>query len=164
MTEKASSKNSPEGHDKIRRLKAMANRGLFAMALFIALSIGAVRDFDFLPSFPNHFLSILGHPPSAKMISGALILYSFSAIVLILSRMTTGTAIFGAFANVGYLAGFFFFYHFAGGMEENFLAVFATGMTVLGLENYHVRTYCNEEIRKEQEKLTGRANDKHHYR
>lgn len=153
-------KNPAARTEKIRRLKAMANRGLFAMALFIAMSIGAVRDFDFFPSFSEQFRALLGHPPSAKMISAALLLYSFAAIVLILSRMTTGAAKFGAFVNVGYLAGFYFFYHFAGNMEENFWAVFATGITVLSLENYHIRTYCNEEIRKELENHTGIQKDR----
>jgi hypothetical protein len=154
-------KNPVAGMEKIRRLKAMANRGLFAMALFIAMSICAIRDFDFLHSFSEHFRTLLGHPPSAKMISAALLLYSFAAIVLILSRMTTGAAKFGAFVNVGYLAGFYFFYHFAGNLEENFWAVFATGITVLSLESYHIRTYCNEEIRKELETITGIQKDRH---
>jgi hypothetical protein len=147
--------------EKIRRLKALANRGLFALALFISLSIGAIRDFDFLPSFPAHFRQLLGHPPSSNMISGVLLLYSFAAIILILSRMTTGTNKFGPFGNVGYLAGFYFFYHFAGALEENFWAVFAAGMTILSLESYHIRTYCNEEIRKEQEALSGISRDSH---
>ena len=147
-------KNLPDGTERIRQLKNMAHRGLYAMALFIALSIGAIRDFDFLPSFPPGVLDILGQPPSAKMVSAALLLYSFAAIVLILSRMTTGTAKFGVFANVGYLAGFYFFYHFTGKSEENFWAVFASGMTVLGLESYHIRTYCQEEIRKELDALS----------
>jgi hypothetical protein len=145
--------------ENIRRLRALANRGLFALALFVALSIGAIRDFDFIPSFPTHFRELLGHPPSANMISGVLLLYSFAAIVLILSRMTTGSDKFGPFANVGYLAGFYFFYHFSGALEENFWAVFASGLTVLSLETYHIRNYCNEEIRKEQDALAGIRRD-----
>ena len=150
----------PGESEKIRRLKAMSNRGLLAMALFIGLSIGAMRDFDFLPSFPERIRAALGHPPSANMISAALLLYSFAAIILILSRMTTGSGKFGVFANVGYLAGFYFFYHFSGTMEDNFWAVFASGMTVLGLESYHLRTYCNEEIRKEMELSRGSCRDR----
>jgi hypothetical protein len=147
--------------EKIRRLRALSNRGLFALALFITLSIGAIRDFDFIPSFPAHFRQLLGHPPSANMISGVLLLYSFAAIVLILSRMTTGSDKFGPFANVGYLAGFYFFYHFAGAMEENFWAVFAAGITVLSLETYHIRNYCSEEIRKEREAVAGNLRQRH---
>ena len=145
--------------DTIRRLRTLANRGLFALALFIGLSIGAIRDFDFLPSFPPHFREFLGHPPSTNMISGVLLLYSFAAIVLILSRMTTGSNKFGPFANVGYLAGFYFFYHFSGALEENFWAVFAAGLTILSLETYHIRNYCSEEIRKEQDALSGIRRD-----
>jgi hypothetical protein len=147
------------GPENIRRLRALANRGLFALALFVALSIGAIRDFDILPSFPVHFRELLGHPPSANMISGVLLLYSFAAIVLILSRMTTGSDKFGPFANVGYLAGFYFFYHFSGALEENFWAVFAAGLTVLSLETYHIRNYCSEAIRKEQDALAGIRRD-----
>ena len=149
-------KKLPGELEKIRRLKATANRGFFAMALFIFMSIGAVNDFAILPSFPESFRAMLGQPPSAKMISAALLLYSFAAIVLILSRMTMRIAKFGVFANVGYLAGFYFFYHFAGSLAENFSAVFAAGLTVLSLETYHMRTYCAEEIRKEKE---GTGND-----
>ncbi len=80
-------------------------------------------------------------------------LYSFSAIILILSRMMGGSANYSGLAHVGYLAGFYFFYHFAGAMNENFWAVFAAGMTILGLESYHIWTYCMEEIKKQEEVL-----------
>jgi hypothetical protein len=144
------SHRTPQENEKIRRLKARASHGLYSMALFIALSIGAVRDFDFLPSLPPKIHALLGHPPSANMISTALLLYSFSAIVLILSRMMSGSGSFGGFTQVAYLAGFYFFYHFSGGMEENFWAVFAAGMTILSLESYQVWNFCTEEIKKEE--------------
>lgn len=142
-----------ESMEKIRRLKAKASRGLFAMALFIAVSIGAVQNFDFLPTFSPQIRAILGTPPSANMISAALMLYSFSAIILILSRMMSGSGSYSGFSHVGYLAAFFAFYHFSGALNENFWAVFAAGITVLGLESYHIWTFCAEEIKKEQESL-----------
>lgn len=140
--------------DNIRRLKTRASRGLFSLAIFMTISIGAVRDFDFLPSFPPHFRALLGRPPSSNMISAALMLYSFSAIILILSRMMSGASTNTGIAHVGYLSGFFFFYHFAGAMEENFWAVFAAGVTILALESYHTWTRCTEEIKKEEESLS----------
>jgi hypothetical protein len=140
--------------ENIRRLRARANRGLFALALFLVISIGAVNNFDFLPSFPPHIIEILGQPPSSKMISAALMLYSFSAIILILSRMMSGAVSnYSGIAHVGYLSAFFFFYHFSGAMNESFWAVFAAGLTVLGLESYHLWTRSIEEIRKEEETL-----------
>lgn len=136
----------------------MANHGLFALAFFIAISIGALRDFDFLPPLPDRIRAILGHPPPANMISALLLLYSFSAIILILSRMMSGTGGYGGVAHVGYLTAFYVFYHFAGAMEENFWAVFAAGMTILGLESYRIWTHCMEEIVKERESLGEREN------
>lgn len=143
-----------EALENIRRLKARANRCMFSLALFVAISIGAIRDFDFLPSFPSHVRALLGRPPSSNMISAALMLYSFSAIILILSRMMSGASANSGIAHVGYLSGFFFFYHFAGAMDANFWAVFAAGVTILSLESYHTWTRCTEDIKKEEETLS----------
>ena len=151
----------PLENDKIRRLKAKANRTLYVMAIFIAMSIGAMRDFDFLPSFSPRIRLLLGEGPSAGMISTALLVYSFSAIILILSRMMSGSGSSGGFAQLGYLAGFYLFYHFSGAMDENFWAVFAAGMTILGLESYQVWTWCREEIRVQQEILAELERNRH---
>ena len=157
----APSRPVPRDNETIVRLKTKASRGLFAMALFIALSIGAIRDFDFLPSLPPRVHALLGHPPSVNLISPVLLLYSFSAIILILSRMMSGSGVSSSFTQVAYLAGFYFFYHFSGAMEENFWAVFAAGVTILALDSYHVWTYCTEEIKKEQEILEEIAKKNH---
>lgn len=138
----------------IRKLQALSNKGIWAMALFLLICIGAWHDFAFLPSFPAKVKEFLGKPPSANMISAALVLYTFSAILLILARMTSGSGEYGGFSHVAYLAGFFTFYHFSGVLTDNFWAVFAAGITVLALESYHIWTYCAEELRKEQENLT----------
>ena len=138
---------------RIGRLQAAANHGLWALALFIALSTCALWDFSFFPSIPDEFQSMLGKPPSFNMISGALVLYSFSAIILTLSRMMGGSGEGSPFPHVLYLAAFYGFYHFAKGLDDNFWAVFAAGLTVLGLESYRIWTYSNDEIRKEQERL-----------
>jgi hypothetical protein len=87
------------------------------------------------------------------MISAVLLLYIFSAIILILSRMMSGSGKYGGIGHVGYLAGFYFFYHFSGRLPENFWAVFAAGVTIFGLESYHLWIYCSEEIAREREAL-----------
>ena len=152
--------NRPQENDTIRRLKARPSHSLYAMALFIALSIGAIRDFDFLPSFPPGIREFLGQPPSADMVSAALLIYSFSAIIMVLSRMMSGDGKYGGFVQVAFLAGFYFFYHFTGTMADNFWAVFTAGMTILGLESYHIWAWCAEEIRKEEEILTGKGKNR----
>ncbi len=144
---------SPEISEKIQRLKAKSSHGLYAMALFIAVSIGAVQRFAFLPSVPSDVRNILGTPPSANMISTALLLYAFSAIILILSRMMSGSASYSGIAHVAYLSVFYLFYHLGGVLEDNMWAVFAAGVTIIGLESYHIWTFCNEEIRKELEAM-----------
>lgn len=136
--------------NNIRRLERRGTHGLYILALFIALSIGAVQNFSLLPSFPPSILKALGKPPSAQMISAALLLYLFSAIILTLARMMEGTGKTGGIAHLGYLAAFYFFYHFSGDMEVHFWAVFAAGVTILSLESYHLWQHCREEIQKER--------------
>ena len=138
---------------KIRQLQNKFTIELLAVALFVLLSIGALSDFAFLPPLSESLRAALGHPPSAGMISMLLIVYIFSAIILILSRMMSGSGKAGGLSHAGYLAGFYFFYHFSGALPENFWAVFATGVTILGLESYHIWIYCSEEIGKEREIL-----------
>lgn len=142
-----------ESESRIGRLHLKSGNGPLALALFIALSILAQNDFAMLPSLPDEVLALLGRPPSTNMISAALVLYSFSAIILILGRMMSGSGKYGGVLHVGYLAAFYTFYHFAHALAENFWAVFAAGATVLILESYHLWTYCREEIRKERELL-----------
>lgn len=141
----------PEINDKVRRLKAKSNHGLYAMALFLAVSIGALQNFEFLPNLSADIRALLGAPPSANMINTALLLYTFSATILILSRMMSGSSNYSGMAHVAYLSAFYLFYHLAGVLEDNFWAAFAAGITILGLESYHIWTFCNEEIRKELE-------------
>ena len=139
--------------ENIRSLHNKATSELLATALFLLLSIAALTDFSFFPTLPEQIRAALGKPPSANMISAVLLLYVFSAIILILSRMMSGSGQYSGIAHVGYLSGFYFFYHFSGKLPENFWAVFAAGVTILGLENYHLWIYCSEGIEREREVL-----------
>jgi hypothetical protein len=138
---------------RIRELQSRSNRGLWHLCLFLAISLGARWDFRFLPSLPPGIRSILGTPPPSSWISVALVVYSFSAIVLILSRMMGGTGSRGGLDHVGYLTGFYVFYHFSGSLRENFWAVLAAGITILGLAAYAIWTQHSELIQEEMERL-----------
>lgn len=85
------------------------------------------------------------------MISGVLMLYTFSAIILILARMMGGSGTVQRVRHVGYLTAFYLFYHFARALNDNYWAVFVAGITILGLESYHIWNFCSEAIRKDQE-------------
>jgi hypothetical protein len=139
--------------DNIRNLHRKFTAELLATALFLLLSMAALSNFSVFPSLPEYVRTALGRPPSANMISAILLLYIFSAIILILSRMMSGSGRYGGVSHVGYIAGFYFFYHFSGKLPENFWAVFAAGVTILGLEGYHLWIYCSEEIERARDVL-----------
>jgi hypothetical protein len=139
--------------ERILRLRIKANRGLWAMALFLAVSIAALNHFSFLPQLPEQINDQLGTPPPAIMISGLLILYIFSSLVLILARMIGDSISHNGFYHVAYLTVFYCFYNLAGSLEDNFWAVFAAGATILSLEGYHLWTWCSRQISAENEEL-----------
>lgn len=139
--------------ERIRLLQARSFRGIWALTLFLIVSIEALQNFRHLPTFPRHIKALLGLPPSAIMISGLLVVYSFSAILLILARMMNGSASSGGMFHVACLSLFYGFYYFSGSLAENFWAVFVAGLTILSLESYHIRIRCTSLIREEQEVL-----------
>ena len=145
----------------IKRLKQFSNRGLWALSLFLVVCMLAWQDFTMLP-LPDTVVASLGPPPPPHMISLLLIIYAFSAIILSLSRMMGGIEHKSSFCHVGYLSGFFLFYHFAKVLNDNYWAVFGAGITILGVESYRIWTFCAEAITKKNEQLayiirTGRA-------
>lgn len=139
---------------KIRRLELLSSSGLWILAMFTALSIGASRNFDFLPSLSDEIHEMLGASPPPNFINWALVLYGFSAIIMVLTQMTGSKRPRGALAHFGYLSAFYTFYHFSDALTENFWAVFTVGMTILSLQSYHVWNYYKDKIREEYEILT----------
>lgn len=97
----------------------------------------------------------MGAGPPVEFINWALVLYGFSAIIIVLTQMTGSQQprIRSALAQFGYLSAFYAFYHFSAGLGENFWAVFTIGMTILSLLGYHIWNHYREQIREEQEIL-----------
>jgi hypothetical protein len=136
----------------ITKLRRLSTRGLWSLALFLLISLIAWRNFPFLPP-PEAFITHLGTPPSVQLISTLFLIYTFFAILLSLSRMIAGVAHNGSFSHVGYLSGFFFFYFITKALDDNYWAVFAAGITILGIESYRIRVYCQEAIVRNGERL-----------
>ena len=132
------------------RLNRLSNRGFMALALFLLVCIVAWQGFLFLPA-PDAVTAILGKPPSPHIISIALLIYTFSAIMLSLSRMTMAIEHRSSFCHVGYLSGFFLFYYFAKALDDNYWAVFGAGVTIIGVESYRIWSYCTETMAKKNE-------------
>ena len=139
--------------ERIRRLEARATQGWWVLALFLAVSSAVTYGLERLLPISEPLRQILGAPPPTMLISLALVIYSFSAIILILARMTMGQPPVSGLAHVGFLSGFYFFYYYANAAAENLWAVLAAGGTVMLLYLYHLRSYCAEELRKEREEL-----------
>jgi hypothetical protein len=137
---------------EIKRLQFFSNRGLWAFSLFLIVCMVAWQDFPFLP-LPETVIAALGPPPQARYISIMLVIYTFSAITLSLSRLMGGIEHKSSFCHVGYLTVFFIFYHFAKALDENFWAVLGAGITVLGVESYRIWSFCSENITLKHEQL-----------
>lgn len=138
--------------EEIKKLQHFSNRGMLALSLFILVSTLAWRDFWFLPP-AEKIVALLGAPPTSQVISLVLILYTFSAIILSLSRMMGGIRHKSSFCHVGYLLVFYLFYYFAQGLADNYWAVFGAGFTILCMESYRIWTFCHDSLAKKHEQL-----------
>ena len=65
--------------ERIRLYEHRSNYGLWALALFVAISIAANSQFQLLANLAMEWRSLLGPPPPLSWINGALFIYSFSA-------------------------------------------------------------------------------------
>lgn len=139
-----------EIQDRIRYLKKQIFYSNLWMALFLLVSLGAAVGFRFFPPISEKTRHFLGVSPPPTLISIALIVYAFSALILILGHMNTGPVRFRGWSHIGYLSAFYLFYYYSGELRENFWPVFIAGLTILGLENYRVWSICNEAIKKEE--------------
>lgn len=137
---------------EIKRLRALSNRGLWALSLFLLICMMAWSGFPFLPP-PGAVVAKLGPPPPPYIISSVLLFYTFFAIILSLSRMTAGLEHKSSFSHVGYLTCFFLFYHFAMALDDNFWAVFGAGVTILSIESYRIWTFCRDALARKSEHL-----------
>jgi len=146
------SKVRNEIEQEIKRLKFLSNRGLWALSLFLIVCMLAWRDFSLLP-LPDTVTAALGAPPQPRFISIMLVIYTFSAITLSLSRIMGGIEHKSSFCHVAYLTCFFLFYHFAKALDENFWAVLGAGITILGVESYRIWSFCSENITLKHEQL-----------
>lgn len=139
--------------ERIRLCEQRSNYGLWALALFVAISIAANSQFQTLAKLAVEWRPVLGPPPPTGWINGALFIYSFSAVIMIFTRMMQGTEPKGSMYPVIYLLLFYLFYGASGALIEHFWAVLASGITILGLESYSCWNYYQTELRGAREEL-----------
>jgi len=139
---------------RIRNLERASGFGLWAMVLFLLVSFAAYSNFSFFPELSPEFRSLLGTPPPAEMISLALVIYAFSAIVHTLARMSRRNRPYRGLMHAAFLTAFYLFYHLSGALPDNFWAVFFSGISVMGLENFYLWSHSSAAVRQERELLS----------
>lgn len=149
----ALSRTRGQAKARIQTFTARARQGLWGLAIF---GFGSLAVFNYTPALDliqEPLGSALGQAPPVRLVSIALAVYAFSALIYILARMMEGDLRYRGWSHLGYLGGFYFFFAYGGALAENFWAIFAAGLTILGLEYYRLRSGCQEAIRQEQQLL-----------
>ena len=117
------------------------------------VSVFAIPNFPFLPRISDSVRTVLGEPPPVGWIHVALVIYVFSALTLTMARTVETVDKYRGFMQLFFLSSFYVFYGFADGLAENYWAVFVSGLSIMGLENYLIRNYCKEAISREMAAL-----------
>ena len=151
--DKDASTTASEAQERIKALRGRARMGAWGLAAFVIVSVLSIPDSYLLPALSESIRRFLGAAPSSNLISIALIVYAFSALTLILARIATGSGSYKGWSHLFYISAFYIFFGFAGTLRETYWAVFLSGLLIMGLENYLVRTYVSEEIKREEGRL-----------
>jgi hypothetical protein len=150
---KDANSTASNAREKIRDLRTRARMGGWGLAAFVVVSVLSIPDSYLLPALSESIRRFLGVAPPSGLISIALIIYAFSAFTLILARIAQGSGTYKGWSHLLYITSFYIFFSFAGTLRETYWAVFVSGLLIMGLENYLVRTYAGEEIKKEERRL-----------
>ena len=142
-----------EAQERIRRLRAKSRMGGWGLAAFVIVSILSIPDSYLLPVLSESVRRFLGAAPPSNLISVALVIYAFSALTIILARIAQGSGAYKGWSHLFYITAFYIFFGFAGTLRETYWAIFLSGLLIMGLENYLVRTWVSEEIMKEERRL-----------
>ena len=147
------SRSAREARERIRGLESRCRLGLWGLAGFLVLSLAAYAADGWLPPLAPRWRALLGPAPPVRLISIALAVYAFAALLYILARMMEGGTRYRGWSHLGYTAGFYLFFGYAGALEENFWAVFAAGVTIFALEYFRLWSHCAEEVRRQRRDL-----------
>lgn len=142
-----------EAQERIRELRARARMGGWGLVAFVVVSVLSIPDSYLVPALSDSIRQFLGEAPPSNLISIALVIYAFSALTLILARIAQGSSVYKGWSHLFYLTSFYIFFGFAGTLRETYWAIFVSGLLIMGLENFLVRSWVSEEIGREERKL-----------
>ncbi|WP_432823945.1 menaquinol oxidoreductase [Trichloromonas sp.] len=135
---------------RIEQLQVLSRKGLWGIALFAACSAAGYAAIGCQTALTAGVFTLLGAAPPVPLISLALVVYCFSALILTLPRIVDGSDRYRGWSVIAYLAAFYGFYFYARSLEVNFWAVFAVGVLLLTLEYLSLLIHCRREIRQEE--------------
>jgi len=153
QAEQTLSRSPEEAEARIRSYSARARMGQWGLFAFLVLSMVAFRFGSLFFLLPEDLRTILGPAPPVRLMSIALAVYAFSALIYILARMMGEDRNYHGWAQLFYLAGFYIFFSYANSLHENFWAILVAGLTILGLEHFRLWSQCQEVIRRERQIL-----------
>lgn len=136
--------------ERIAGLQARSRQGLWGLTLFALLSAGIYAAPVSTALISPKMFDLLGPSPPVSLISLALVIYCFSALVLAMPRIVDGGERYRGWSMLGYVSCFYGFYFYAGALEVNFWAVFAVGALLLSLEYVGVLIHCRAAVREEK--------------
>jgi O-antigen/teichoic acid export membrane protein len=137
---------------RISHLRTLGRRPWWVLAGFTLISILAIPGFLLSPLTPE-MRQVLGSPPPLVLLNLALVVYTFSALVLSLARMINGADAARCWVPLLYIIPFYLFYYSADALRENYWAIFAAGLTVTGMECYRCWTWVKESLLEEEKAL-----------
>jgi O-antigen/teichoic acid export membrane protein len=144
---------SPQAiQERISQLRSLGRRPWWVLAGFSLISALAIPGF-LLPTLTPAMRQLLGPPPPVVLINLALVVYTFSALVLSLARMINGADASRCWVPLLYIIPFYFFYYAADALADNYWAIFAAGLTVTGMECHRCWTWVKETLLEEEKTL-----------
>jgi hypothetical protein len=140
---------------KVKGLHALSRRSLWELLLFVLISIGALslQEFNLQESVSEPVRRLLGYPPPAYLVSIALAVYCFAALINLLTQLASDAEPLLRWSQLGYRSVFYLFYLFSGSLASHFMAVFFIGLFLYGFEQLHIWVYSSRVAHQNKELL-----------
>jgi hypothetical protein len=129
--------------DHQQELQSFSRRWLqeFFAFLLVSTCFFSIRGLDLLAPLPESIRQFLGCPPPPDLTTLALVVYLFSALVIIFDRTSGGASPSLKWRHLAFRTAFYPFYCVANALNEYFLAVFIAGLVIFGLELLNILAY-----------------------
>lgn len=135
----------------INSIQSHSRKGLWGILLFLSASGIAFyfQDYGLTSCLTPEVRELLGPAPFTVLIDILMAVSTVSSLINIAGRINEGDKPQRTWAHVGFRVLFYGLYFMNDTLSAHLLAVFATGILVLGLEQYAHWYYASRTIRNE---------------